>query len=524
MNMTPRLRLPIPALVPLFFAFAVTTAWSHEGHDHGAPEPVTSDPSLVVRSASNDDYEVVLKYRTGRGQKSTTARVYLSGFATNAPVEQSRVTLLTTTPHQVTATAAAVSPGVYEASLPYEQAGQYTLILAIGSSPVAEFAYQNLPMGEDPAATQPARTPASRGWPSMWLMGAVLAALLVAVVLLLRRRSLRTMSRTALLVVAAAAGTTFWWQRSLAHEGHQHADQPAAAAPAGPSQPRYMPKESQFFLGIRTIIAQLESLRARINAVGHVVPESGALASVEAPRDGKLESVGRRLAVGDRVRQGQVIANLLVIDRLPIRAPISGLVAEVHFSSGQWVQAGDPLVVILDERQVRVELPLFGENLNRALRTREATVTTSALPGAQFPARVRGLAPTAPENVAGSESEAAAGSPIPPLLLTVTNRGGLLRPGMLVEVSLELPTAEELIAVPESAVIHQESGAVVFVHPAAEVFEQRAVRIVGRYGNRVGISGAVRPGDRIVVEGAQALVSAPPVATNAPADSIKGAP
>jgi multidrug efflux pump subunit AcrA (membrane-fusion protein) len=93
---------------------------------------------------------------------------------------------------------------------------------------------------------------------------------------------------------------------------------------------------------------------------------------------------------------------------------------------------------------------------------------------------------------------------------------------MLVEASLELPIAQELIAVPESAVIHQESGSVVFVHTAAEVFEQRPVRVVGRYGDRVGLAGAIQPGDRIVVVGAQTLVSAPPVTVAASADSSKG--
>jgi multidrug efflux pump subunit AcrA (membrane-fusion protein) len=193
----------------------------------------------------------------------------------------------------------------------------------------------------------------------------------------------------------------------------------------------------------------------------------------------------------------------------------------VKFSPGQWVQAGDPLLVILDERRVRVELPLFGENLNRALRARAATITTSALPGMQFDARVRGLAPTVAEPSAEATAESRNASPVPPLLLTVDNRGGLLRPGMLVEASLELPTSEEMIAVPESAVIPQEAGASVFVHTAAEVFEQRAVRVMGRYGERVGIAGDVRPGDRIVVEGALALVSAPPVVTAT--DSVRAA-
>ena len=383
----------------LFSGIAVAPVWSHEGHDHGAPEPVNADPNLVVRSASNDDYEVVLKYRSVRGQKSAAVRVYVSDFATNTPLDQARVALRTTAPRQVTVTASSVSPGVYEAMLPYEQAGRYTLILAIGTSPPAEFAFQGLPMGEELVT---AKTEARGGgrWPAWWLIG-LAVVVLVAVALLLRRRALRPVSRTALTLLIVGAGAALLSHRAPADESHPHPSQSTIT----PAKTLYMPKESQFFLGVRTIVAQSESLRARINAVGHVVPESGALASVEAPRDGKLEAVGRRLSVGDRVRAGQLIANLLVIDRLPIRAPISGLVAEVKFSSGQWVQAGDPLLVILDERHVRVEMPLFGENLNLALRTREATVTSSALPGMLFPARVRGLAPTAPEPTGETQSE-----------------------------------------------------------------------------------------------------------------------
>ncbi len=503
-------------ILALLLVLAPRTARSHEGHDHAAPEPVSSDPNLVVRSASNEDYEVVLKYRSVAGERSTTARIYLSDFATDAPIERAGIGLRTTAPRQVAASGQAVSPGVYEATLPYEQPGRYTLILTLGTTPVVEFAFPDLPMGEN-LAPEPvsARTP--RGLPGWPLAGAAVI-LLTLFVLLIRRRSLRPASRTALILLVSVAGSVLLGRSSMAREGNDQPSEPAARSSQPPSQTHYMPKESQFLFGVRTLPGRLESLHQRINAVGHVVPESGALASVAAPQSGKTERVGP-LAVGDRVREGQVIANLLVIDRLPIRAPISGLVAEVHFSPGQWVQAGEPLVVILDERRVRVELPLFGEDLSRALRARKGTVTTSALPGTEFAATVRGLAPTASEPAEATGG--ATGGPIPPLLLAVNNRGGLLRPGMLVEASLELAATERLVAVPESAVIRQEYGTVVFVHTAPEVFEQRLVRVVGRYGNRVGLAGDVRPGDRIVVAGAQALVSAPPVMTVAPPKPVQ---
>jgi RND family efflux transporter MFP subunit len=232
---------------------------------------------------------------------------------------------------------------------------------------------------------------------------------------------------------------------------------------------------------------------------------------VLAPQTGRFEREGQAPSVGDRVREGQLLGYLLVIDRLPVRAPISGLVSEVNVTTGQWVQAGQPLMRVLNERRVRVEVPLFGEHLTKALKARTASVHLSALPGRSFPAVVRGLAPmaSAPEaSVEGSQQPT--GSQVPPLILTVSNTDGLLRPGMLVEVSIETGAPQNVLDIPESAVVYQESGPGVFVHSAPETFDYRPIGIVGRYPGRVAITGDVKPGDRVVTEGAYSLISAPP--------------
>lgn len=116
------------------------------------------------------------------------------------------------------------------------------------------------------------------------------------------------------------------------------------------------------------------------------------------------------------------------------------------------------------------------------------------------------------------------GAPIPPVILTVENVGGLLRPGMIVEASLELPDSREVITVPEGAIVYQESGPAVFVHTAAELFELRSIALKGRYLDRVGIEGEVRAGERIVSEGAYSLVAAPASAPSPKATTAKPAP
>jgi len=167
---------------------------------------------------------------------------------------------------------------------------------------------------------------------------------------------------------------------------------------------------------------------------------------------------------------------------------------------------------VLNERRVRVEVPLFGEHLPAALKARTASVHLSALPGRSFPAVVRGLAPTASAPEPSLErSQQPTGAPIPPLILTVSNTDGLLRPGMLVEVSIETGAAKNVLDIPESAVVYQESGPGVFIHTSPETFEYRPIGIAAHYPGRVGITGDVKPGERVVTEGAYSLISAPPV-------------
>lgn len=493
--------------VGLWLACALSFA-TREGHAQGPPAPPGGDPNRVVRSMADDHYEVVLKYRAEAGSDPSRATIYLSDFATNAPIDGAQIDLRTTAPLQTTATATRLRPGIYEAELAHPKPGDYTLILTIQGSPAAEFAVQDLPLGKVLSATAPT-VPRRRGViPVVSVVLVAIAGVLAGFLIARRRRSRSVSVKVEAAALIIVAGLLAAYGSSRGHAGHRQAPK------AGEAGPRYVPKESQFLLNVRTQLARIEPLRERLTATGHVVPESGALATVLAPQTGRFERKGRALAVGDRVRQGQLLGYLLVIDRLPIRAPISGLVSEVNVTAGQWVEAGQPLMRVLNERQVRVEVPLFGEHLMKALKARTASVQLSALPDRSFPAVVRGLAPTAsaPEpSLEGNQQPTAA--PIPPLILTVSNPGGLLRPGTLVEVSIETGIPHNVLAVPASAVVYQETGPGLFIHTAPEVFEYRPVSITGRYPGQVGITDEVKPGERLTTGGAYTLVSAPPAST-----------
>lgn len=69
--------------------------------------------------------------------------------------------------------------------------------------------------------------------------------------------------------------------------------------------------------------------------------------TVEAPAAGKVLRVfaeaGKPVAEGDRI----CLMEALKME-LPIVAPVGGTITIVHVSTGQAVEAGDPLAVILE--------------------------------------------------------------------------------------------------------------------------------------------------------------------------------
>src|SRR2546428_10734426 len=101
----------------------VQPARAHEGHDLPPLTSSTTDPNLVVRSALDAHYEVVLKYRAAAGQAVTNAILYVSDYATNTPIDRARIAFHTTTPTRISAMASQNRPGIYELDLPATKAG-----------------------------------------------------------------------------------------------------------------------------------------------------------------------------------------------------------------------------------------------------------------------------------------------------------------------------------------------------------------------------------------------------------------
>ncbi len=174
--------------------------------------------------------------------------------------------------------------------------------------------------------------------------------------------------------------------------------------------------------------------------------------------------------------------------RVPILAPISGVVSELGVREGAMVSMGMPAFTLTDLSSVwiTVEVPeAQGALLKPGLRA-EARVQT--LPGKTFEGRLDYVYPEL--NVQTRTLKARVTLPNPRLEL---------KPGMFVHVSL-VSAARKLLTVPTEAVIRTGTRTVVVVADG-ERFRVETVKTGAEFGGRTEILAGIKQGERVVASG-----------------------
>ena len=189
---------------------------------------------------------------------------------------------------------------------------------------------------------------------------------------------------------------------------------------------------------------------------------------------------------------------------LVVRAPFSGVVAQVQFAAGSGVQEGDPLLRLVDPDRVHIVGAVPESRASMLANLGRAELMVDSQPPLSLGEAV------------------AVGSVIDPDTRTVEvrysldNRDHRLPVGRNVRLRLFLGEPEELPAVPQSAVVDDGGRPVVFVQIDGESFERRPVQLGSSEGGFVHVVDGVAPGERVVSEGAY-LVRLAALSTQIPA-------
>lgn len=185
---------------------------------------------------------------------------------------------------------------------------------------------------------------------------------------------------------------------------------------------------------------------------------------------------------------------------LELRAEFEGIVAERFAGPGEWVQAGQTLleIVNLSSVQIEVEVP---ESLIDKVVQRKSDKVRIDVPAA--PARsIEGKAGPLCPKVHPVKRTAT-------LIIDAPNPDGILRDDLWVSLALELSVHEKTLAVPKSAVVTDGPEHFVFVE-SGEAFEKQDI-VPGISDDRyVEVKKGLAPGDIVVSQGACSIAQLRP--------------
>jgi cobalt-zinc-cadmium efflux system membrane fusion protein len=215
-----------------------------------------------------------------------------------------------------------------------------------------------------------------------------------------------------------------------------------------------------------------------------------AAASLGAARD-KLAVLGKSPAEIRRLENAGEVSG--IHDVTTLHAPIGGLVASRDVSAGQYVgQGGDrPVMTITDPSRVWLVAQVAEGDAESIHVGDAATVTTPALPGRTFSARI--------------DLVGAALDPVThrlPVRAAIANPDGALKPQMFASFAIRRARAGEEMRVPAAAVIHEGEQARVWVVRPGGVLAARDVVTGDSQDGQVAIVRGLAPGERIVTAGA----------------------
>jgi Cu(I)/Ag(I) efflux system membrane fusion protein len=281
-------------------------------------------------------------------------------------------------------------------------------------------------------------------------------------------------------------------------------------------------------LGIRTAPVTRGTFARRVDATGAIGIDEHAVVVVEARAPGWVERLAVR-AVGDPVTRGQVVAEIYAPElraaaeelalaealddpalaeaartrldllgapagasgrRMPVVAPLTGVITELTIREGSQVGPGMPLAKIADLATVWLiaEVPeALGAWVAVGQRA-EARVT--GLPGRAFEGTVDYVYPLLDARARTLR-----------VRLVIDNSHGTLRPGMYANVAIVGEVAHDVTLVPAEAVIRTGTRTVVMIAEARGRYRPVEVEIGAERDGEAVVLGGLATGDEVVVSG-----------------------
>lgn len=244
--------------------------------------------------------------------------------------------------------------------------------------------------------------------------------------------------------------------------------------------------------------SNLAEARAALAKAESGLPVSEAQAQLQRAQSA-VEVAQSRVNLSDKTYQTrlqQLGASPNADGTLTVTAPISGVVADQETTKGESGEdAGKKIMTLVNGSSVQVSGNIFEKDLERVEVGQRVRVKANGLPNRAFSGEI---------NVVGAVVNGE--SRVIPVKAELDNSGGLLKPGMFVELEvLTDRTPAAVLAIPKSAIVEtNDKQRVVFVQNG-NAYEATEVTLGREAGNLVEVTSGLFDGDQIVTQRANQL-------------------
>jgi multidrug efflux pump subunit AcrA (membrane-fusion protein) len=298
------------------------------------------------------------------------------------------------------------------------------------------------------------------------------------------------------IVAALAAGFIFIPQKlaSANADGSGSAMRPDPGM-GGPGGPESQGQDTVF--AVRTANAQRRTLQAYIEVNGNIVSEKQVAVVPDAA--GRLVSM--KVSLGSLVQKGALVAEVdpsrpgTAYSLSPVYAPISGTVVSNPLSVGSTISTGATLLTLAAAGSVEIEAAIPEREVGQLRTGLRSDVFLEAFPGEVFSAEVTRLSPVL-DPVSRTKQ----------IVLTFTREDPRINPGMFARIKLNTRTYQQVISIPEDAVVENRGITVAYVVPEGTTrVSMREIETGVSVDGEVEIKSGLESGDAVVVQGQQFL-------------------
>ena len=182
------------------------------------------------------------------------------------------------------------------------------------------------------------------------------------------------------------------------------------------------------------------------------------------------------------------------IDKKTIHAPFTGRLGIRLVNLGEQLDVGKGIVSLQSLAPIYVDFSLPQQDLGKLETGLEVRVTSDSYPGRKFEGKLTAINPDLNATTRSIQLRA-----------EFANTDGSLRPGMFVNVRVELPVENSVLAIPSTAVLSAPYGDSVYLVESQVtngitnlVVQQKLIRTGRAQGDFVSVESGLKAGDRVV--------------------------